>query len=65
MTDREFASEEWPVFADCALLHDCECARRIEPYWRGTECLVPALNAMAAAMGWKIPYPRAKERPQR
>ena len=54
------ASDEWPVFADCALPASCECARRADPRWGLTQCAIPGLNALAAELGWTVPYPHAR-----
>ena len=52
-------TNEWPVFGDCALPGDCECARRVRPEWGASGCMVPGINALAADLGWTIPYPHA------
>lgn len=50
------------LFADCALPPDevCECGvRGVDDYGGASKCLVPAINATAAELGWTIPYPQA------
>jgi hypothetical protein len=58
------ASTPVPAFPDCRFPGHCECAVHGHPI-AGNEhgnmkCLVPAVNASAAKLGWKMPYPTAQ-----
>ena len=46
------------AFPDCALPDGCECHLRGYPRQGDdhTACLIPRINAMAAKLGWPIPY---------
>lgn len=47
-----------PTFVDCAMPSECECRKRLPPVVLRDhgKCLVPAVNATALALGWRVPH---------
>lgn len=47
------------AFFDCVFPNACECLARGYPHESvpHASCIVPTVNALALAIGWKQPYP--------